>query len=84
MHLARWLQKAMPANFKPYKALMITADLLASLPNSGPNMIHTFSVTGACTYAFKMLPNLTSRSLKAAIIKAILTVSLDAMLAYVV
>ena len=30
------------ADFRPYKAPMITAVLLASLPNSGPNLVHTF------------------------------------------
>ena len=84
MHIARWLLKAALVDIRPYRALTITAVFLASFLNSGPNIVHTFSVTGDCTYALKILPNLTSRSLRAAIIKDISTISLDTTLAYII
>ena len=43
MLLASWLLKATLAYFRPYKALWITAVFLASLLNSGSNMVHSFN-----------------------------------------
>ena len=63
---------------------MITAVLPAFLPNSGLKVVHIFSVTSACTNGFRISANFSSRYLKAGTIKAILTVSLDEPLAYVI
>ena len=49
MHNAIWLLTAAPADFRQYRALRITAVFLASLPNSGPKVVHTYSVSSACT-----------------------------------
>ena len=62
MHPARWYLKATPTDFKPYEDLTITAVILVSLPNSGPNMVHTFSLAGACIYVFKISSDFTSTS----------------------
>ena len=76
MHLTRCLLKVATADFRPYKALTITAVFLASLSNSGPKVVHTFFVTVVSTWAFKMLPDLASRSLRVPVIKAVLNTCL--------
>ena len=42
MHSARWLLEAAHADFRPHKALVITAVFLATLPNLGPKVVQTF------------------------------------------
>ena len=82
MHLARWFSNAAPPDYRPYNALTVTAVFMASLPNSVLKLVHTYSITSACIYAFKMSTNLASRSWRVVIIKSILTVALDTKLAY--
>ena len=61
----------------------IRAVFLASGPNSGPRIVHNVSLIGAVIYALSTSPALTSRSLRAAIVKAKHTVSRETMLAEV-
>ena len=68
MHIARWLLKAAPDDFKPYESLTNTLVFLASLSDSVPKKV---SVTSDFTYAFKISPYITSISLRVAIIKVI-------------
>ena len=83
MKEARCARNAAPALFSPYRALTIMAVLPASGPNSGPRIVHTFSVSGAVIYALSTSPTLTSQLLRAAIVKAKRTVSHETTLAYV-
>ena len=63
-----------------HPSLTITAVLLTSLPNSGPNKVHTFSVKSSQTHVFKMPADFTSALLSAAIINTILVISLETTL----
>jgi hypothetical protein len=46
-------------------------------PNSGPAAVCTYSRAGACKYAFPISAHIISKSLRAAIKKALLTLSLE-------
>ena len=81
MNEARCAQNAAPALFSPYRALTMMADLPALGPNSGPKIVHTFLVISAVIYALSTSPTLTSRSLRAAIVRARKTVSRETTLA---
>ena len=76
--------KAALIDFILYRALTTTIILLASLPSSGPRMIHTFSKASVYTYSFKMSVDFTSRSLSTAINRAMHTISLESSMAHVI
>ena len=69
IHLARRLLNAAPADFRPYNALTTS-------------VVHTFSATGACTKAFKIMPNF--KIIEGGNYQGYSSVSLNTMLAYVI
>ena len=83
MQSVRWFLKLTPDDARLYSALKMIAVLPFSSPNSSPSVVCTFSEHGAVRYTFCMSDVLTSRSFSAAKVRAILTDSLDATLAYV-
>ena len=67
----------------PYYALTMIAVLPLFPPNSVPSLVCTSSEYGAVRYAFCISDVYTSRSFNTAKVRAILTDSLETMLAYV-
>jgi hypothetical protein len=84
MNSAKWFLKAAPSDFKPYRALTMSARFTASSPNPGSSTVQTFSVSGAVSYEFSISAILTSNSFKYAKISATLTDYLDTTLVQVI
>ena len=74
---------AAPELFKPYNALVIIRYLPFKLPNSGPALVNIFSRHGAVKYAFWISHARISKSFKAAMVRAMRTLSLETTDAYV-
>ena len=82
MQSARWILKHAPDDAKPYSALTMIAVLPLFSLNSVPSVVCTFSEQGTSDM-HSVSDVFTSRSFNAAKVRAILTDSLETMLAYV-
>ena len=83
MQSPRWFLKLAPDDAKPYNALTMIAVWPLFSQNSVPSVVWIFSEHGAVRYSFCISDVFTSRSFNAAKVRAILTDSLETMLAYV-
>ena len=70
-------QNAVPHEFIPYNAIFTIINVPYSSPNSGPANVQIFSLQCAVIYVFYVSQAIISSLLNSAIVKAILTESLD-------
>ena len=70
-------RNAAPHDFSPYNAIFTSINVPSSSQNSGPANVQIFSLQSAVRYMFCISQASISRSFNAAIVKAILTESLD-------
>ena len=70
-------RNAAPYDFSPYNAIFTSINVPSSSPNSGPKNVQIFSLQSAVRYVFCISQALIPSSFNAAIVKAILTESLD-------
>ena len=70
-------------DFNPYNALTTSIVLPASGPNSGTAVVHIFSQQGAVIYSFCISHPSVDNPLSAAIVRLILTLSLETTDEYV-
>ena len=68
---------AVPDDFSPYNAILTSINVPYYSPNSGPANVQIFSLQSTVRYLFCILQANISRPFNAAIVKYILTESLD-------
>ena len=70
-------QNAAPDDFSPYNSIFTSINVPSSSPNSGPANVQIFSLQSFVRYAFYISQVSISSLFNAAIVKSILTESLD-------